>query len=150
MFGPGVPLYLSYYYPRDKVGFRHGVFISGAAAANAYGSLLAYGITQINGSLAPWKVLFIIEGLPTCCLAVFAWFFLPDSIMTAKFFNDREKEVCSRMVGQNQIVDEGGAKQGIQRSEFFAAYKDPKSKFDVHVTCRSSIAHTIPQVTCRH
>lgn len=43
MFGPGVPLYLSFFYPRDKVGFRHGVFISGAAMANAYGGALAYG-----------------------------------------------------------------------------------------------------------
>lgn len=42
-FGPGVPLYLSFFYPRDKVGFRQGVFISGAAAANAYGGALAYG-----------------------------------------------------------------------------------------------------------
>lgn len=37
MFGPGVPLYLSFFYPRDKVGFRQGTFISGAAFANAYG-----------------------------------------------------------------------------------------------------------------
>ena len=30
-YGPGVPLYLTFFYPRDKVGFRHGVFIAGAA-----------------------------------------------------------------------------------------------------------------------
>ena len=30
-YGPGVPLYLTYFYPRDKVGFRHGCFIAGAA-----------------------------------------------------------------------------------------------------------------------
>lgn len=30
-YGPGVPLYLTYFYPRDKVGFRHGMFIAGAA-----------------------------------------------------------------------------------------------------------------------
>lgn len=35
-FGPGVPLYLSYFYPREKVGFRQGVFISGAAMVSAY------------------------------------------------------------------------------------------------------------------
>jgi len=64
MFGPGVPLYLSFFYPREKVGFRQGVFVSGAALANAYGSALAYGITQIKGTLAPWKILFLIEGLP--------------------------------------------------------------------------------------
>src|ERR1700761_6882323 len=60
MFGPGMPLYLTYFYSKQKVGFRHGIFISGAAAANAYGSALAYGISQIKGSLAPWKILFII------------------------------------------------------------------------------------------
>lgn len=30
-YGPGVPLYLTYFYPREKVGFRHGVFLAGAA-----------------------------------------------------------------------------------------------------------------------
>ena len=54
-YGPGVPLYLTYFYPREKVGFRHGIFIAGAAMANAYGGALAYGITKINGSLQPWQ-----------------------------------------------------------------------------------------------
>ena len=128
MFGPGVPLYLSYFYPRDKVGFRHGVFIAGSAMANAYGGALAYGITQIRGSVAPWKILFIIEGAPTCCLAIFAWFFLPDSIHAAKFLTAREKEVATRMVARNQSVDEGGQKQGIRLAEFVEGFKDPKSK----------------------
>lgn len=30
-YGPGVPLYLTYFYPREKVGFRHGMFIAGSA-----------------------------------------------------------------------------------------------------------------------
>ena len=30
-YGPGVPLYLTYFYPRDKVAARHGVFIAAAA-----------------------------------------------------------------------------------------------------------------------
>jgi MFS family permease len=46
MYGPGVPLYLSYFYPREKLGLRTGIFISSAALANAYGGVLAYGITQ--------------------------------------------------------------------------------------------------------
>lgn len=35
-YGPGVPLYLTYFYPREKVGFRHGMFISGAAMGSSY------------------------------------------------------------------------------------------------------------------
>jgi MFS family permease len=64
MFGPGVPLYLSFFYPREKVGFRHGVFISGAAMANAYGSALACKSIHASSSaiVQSWRV---IEANPT-------------------------------------------------------------------------------------
>lgn len=126
MFGPGVPLYLTYFYPREMVGFRHGVFISGAAIANAYGGALAYGISQINGSLAPWRILFLIEGLPTLLVAVVAWFALPDSISTARFLDDREKQVALHFVARNQRVDIG-KEQGVRLKEVWEAFKDPKS-----------------------
>ena len=129
MFGPGVPLYLSYFYPRERIGFRHGVFIAGSAMANVYGGVLAYGITQIRGSVAPWKILFIIEGAPTCCLAIFAWFFLPDSIMAARFLTQREKDIATHMVARQQVVEEGANKQGLKLGEFVEGLKDPKSKF---------------------
>lgn len=126
MFGPGVALYLTYFYPRQKVGFRHGVFISGAAMANAYGSALAYGISQIRGSLRPWKILFLIEGLPTIAMAVVVWFFLPDRIDSASFLNEREKQVASHLVAQNQKVDVG-KERGVRWRETLDAFKDPKS-----------------------
>jgi MFS family permease len=126
MFGPGVPLYLSYFYPREKVGFRHGVFISGAAMANAYGGVLAYGISQIRGSIGPWRILFLIEGLPTLVFAGITWWFLPDSISTAPFLSEREKQVALHFVARNQKVDVGSEK-GIIWKELFSAFKDPKS-----------------------
>lgn len=129
MYGPGVPLYLSFFYPRERVGFRHGMFISGAAMANAYGGALAYGLSHIKGSLAPWKILFLIEGLPTCVMAVVAWFFLPDSIATARFLNDREKAVAERFVARNQRPDSGDEKTGIRFHQLLEAFKDPKSMF---------------------
>jgi MFS family permease len=126
MFGPGVPLYLSYFYPREKVGLRHGIFISGAAAANAYGGALAYGISQIRGSIGPWRILFLIEGLPTICFAGITWWFLPDGITTAPFLNEREKEVALHFVARNQKLDVGHEK-GVRWKELFSAFKDPKS-----------------------
>ncbi|KAK4620016.1 MFS transporter prlL [Fulvia fulva] len=126
MFGPGVPLYLTYFYPRELVGFRHGVFISGAAMANAYGGALAYGISQIKGSLAPWKILFLIEGLPTCAFAAVAWWFLPDSISSAPFLNEREKQVALHFVARNQRLDVG-KERGVRFREMMEVFKDPKS-----------------------
>jgi MFS family permease len=126
MFGPGVPLYLSFFYPREKVGFRHGVFLSGAAMANAYGGALAYGVSQIKGSVAPWRLLFIIEGVPTCLFAVPCLFLIPDSIMKAKFLSDREKEVALHMTARNQRVDVE-KQEGVRVREWWEGIRDPKS-----------------------
>jgi MFS family permease len=62
MYGPAVPLYLSYFYPRERLGLRVGLFLSGSALANAYGGALAYGISQARGAIAPWRILFLVEG----------------------------------------------------------------------------------------
>nr|OQO24981.1 hypothetical protein B0A51_05756 [Rachicladosporium sp. CCFEE 5018]OQO26322.1 hypothetical protein B0A51_05173 [Rachicladosporium sp. CCFEE 5018]OQO26808.1 hypothetical protein B0A51_04391 [Rachicladosporium sp. CCFEE 5018] len=125
-FGPGVPLYLSYFYPRDKIGFRQGVFISGAAMANAYGGALAYGISQIRGSVAPWRILFIIEGAPTCLFAILVWFYMPDSIMEAPFLSPREKEIALHMTARNQRIDVD-QQTGIRLKEMWEGIRDPKS-----------------------
>ena len=126
MFGPGVPLYLSFFYPRERVGFRHGVFLSGAAMANAYGGALAYGISQIRGSVAPWRILFIIEGVPTCLFAIPVWFLIPDSITKAKFLTEREKEIALHMTARNQRVDVE-KQEGVRVKEMWEGIRDPKS-----------------------
>ena len=62
MYGPGVPLYLSFFYPRERLGLRTGIFLSGSALANAYGGALAYGISQAKGAIGTWRILFLVEG----------------------------------------------------------------------------------------
>lgn len=140
-FGPGVPLYLTFFYPRDKVAFRHGVFISGAAMANAYGGALAYGLSQIHGSIAPWQILFIIEGLPTICLAAVAYYVLPDSIAHCKFLTDREKQIAAQAVARNQQADPD-RKGGFHIKELLAAFKEPKSFIPgiMYFSCNVSFA----------
>jgi MFS family permease len=62
MYGPAVPLYLSFFYPRERLGLRVGLFLSGSALANAYGGALAYGISQAHGAIHAWRILFLVEG----------------------------------------------------------------------------------------
>jgi MFS family permease len=93
-FGPGLPLYLSFFYPRHEIGLRIGLFLAGSALANAYGGALAYGLSHITSRIAPWRLLFILEGVPTCLLAVVTWFWLPDSPGTAKFLREEERKVA--------------------------------------------------------
>ncbi|KAI0969030.1 retrograde regulation protein 2 [Xylaria arbuscula] len=122
----GVPVYLSFFYPRDRVGFRQGVFLSGSALANAYGGALGYAITQIKSYLEPWRILFLIEGLPTFIVAVVAWFCFPDDIETAKFLTDREKQVTKHMVSREQTADVVNH-TGLRLKDFAEAFKDYRS-----------------------
>jgi MFS family permease len=125
MYGPGVPLYLSYFYPREKLGLRTGIFISGAALANAYGGALAYAISQAKGSIASWKILFIVEGVPTCCLALVAWFFFPDGPTACRFLNEREKEVAQALSLQQPGDRES---EGLQLKQVWGALLDYTSE----------------------
>ncbi|EXK48047.1 hypothetical protein FOMG_01188 [Fusarium oxysporum f. sp. melonis 26406] len=123
----GVPLYLSFFfYPRDKVGFRQGIFLSGSALANAYGGVLGYAILGVRGSVAPWRCLFLIEGLPVWIVAILARFYLPDDLLSAKFLTDREKEVAWQCVGRGQTVDSQGA-GGVSWADWRSAFLDWRS-----------------------
>ncbi|KAL9107271.1 MAG: hypothetical protein Q9227_007813 [Pyrenula ochraceoflavens] len=124
MYGPGIPIYLSYFYPRERLGFRVGFFLSGSALANAYGGALAYGITQAKSSVvAPWQILFIVEGVPTCILAIVAWFTMPDSPATARFLNQREKDIATEL-SLRQPGDRDHA--GLQPKQLLGALMDWK------------------------
>ena len=122
----GVPLYLSFFYPRDKVGFRQGIFLSGSALANAYGGALGYAILKIKSHLDSWRILFLIEGLPTYIMVVVAFLCLPDDLSKATFLTEREKAVAIYRIKQGQIADtEHHA--GLRWTELKAAFTDWRS-----------------------
>ncbi|KAK0742409.1 major facilitator superfamily domain-containing protein [Apiosordaria backusii] len=93
-FAPGVPYLLSFFYRRRELGLRCGIFLSAAPLATTFAGALAYAITTTpSPPLPPWRLLFLIEGLPTLLLAVFLYFYLP-SPDTAPFLTPSEKEVA--------------------------------------------------------
>lgn len=93
--------------------------------ANAYGGALAYAIASINGSLAPWKILFLIEGLPTIVFSVVPYFVLPDSLAQTKFLSDREKQIAAVAVARDQTADPD-RQGGFKIQEVLQAFKEPK------------------------
>ncbi|KAL1892502.1 hypothetical protein Sste5346_007012 [Sporothrix stenoceras] len=93
-FSPGVPYLLSFFYKRNELGFRCGIFLSAAPLATTFAGALAYGITSGHSSLANWRLLFLVEGLPTIIMAVVVFFTMPDSPDTARFLTEEEREVA--------------------------------------------------------
>ena len=124
-YGPGIPYLLSFFYLRRELGLRIGIFFSAAPLANTFAGALAYGITSGNPGIAKWRVLFLVEGLPSVAMAFVAWFFLPDSPEKARFLTEEERVAAKargvRQAGAGTRV--GGAKMG----EVLKGLIDPKS-----------------------
>lgn len=123
-YGPGIPFLLSFFYLRDELGLRSGLFLSAAPLANTFAGALAYAITSGSPALAKWRVLFLVEGLPTIVMAAVAFFFLPDSPEKARFLNEEEREVA-RARGVRQ-AGEAPRIGKVNFKEFFAGLVDLK------------------------
>jgi MFS family permease len=53
IFGCGAPYFLSSFYQRRELGFRLALLLGMSPVANCFASSLAFGITQIKGTLEP-------------------------------------------------------------------------------------------------
>ena len=126
-FGPGIPYLLSFFYLRHELGLRIGIFLSAAPLATCFAGALAYGITSGHSRLANWRLLFLVEGIPTLLMVPVAFFFLPDSPEKARFLTEEEKLVAkARGVRQVGEVNRVG---GIVWKDILAALLDAKCWF---------------------
>ncbi|KAJ1885151.1 hypothetical protein LPJ81_006955, partial [Coemansia sp. IMI 209127] len=94
--GPAAPVILSYFYLRHELAWRTALYYGSSTFAGAFGGLIAYGVTKnlSHEALAPWKLLFIIEGVPTLFLGIIIIFLLPNSPQTLErwFVTPEEKQ----------------------------------------------------------
>lgn len=137
-FGPGVPFYLSLFYKREELAFRNGLFISAAPLATSFASSLAWLIVKLssNGPIAPWRILFLVEGFPSVFVAVFAWILIPDSPGTARFLKPRERMVAHLRLEKNNPDHQESTPGKFNWKEVWQALADPKS----YITAVSDIA----------
>ncbi|RDB17458.1 hypothetical protein Hypma_001625 [Hypsizygus marmoreus] len=91
---PGLVLYLSCFYPRQKLQWRISGFFSTASISGAFSGLLAYGIIRMDGvgHRPGWAWIFILEGIFTVAFGVVSFFLLPRGPETARFLSHRERE----------------------------------------------------------
>jgi len=94
VFFPGAFFYLSMFYTRKQIAFRTAILYSGSQLGNAFGTLLAIAITQLDGThgLAGWRWLFLIEGILTVGLAILFACYLPNSPHKVKWLSEQEHE----------------------------------------------------------
>lgn len=139
-YGPGIPYLLSFFYLRHEVGFRSGIFLAAAPLATCFAGALAYGITSGHAAIASWRLLFLVEGLPTIAMAPVAYFFLPDSPHKARFLDEDEKRIAvARGVRQTGTTERIG---GVQWKNVGATLLDPKPWFTalMYFSCNVSFS----------
>lgn len=100
----GVPYYLSFFFRRDELAFRTAMFISAAPLATSFASTLSWLIIKLaeKGPIAPWRLLFLIEGFPSVLVAAVAWNVIPDSPETAHYLTPRERRVARLRLRREQ------------------------------------------------
>jgi MFS family permease len=133
-FGPGIPLYLAFFYQRKEIGLRLGLILSAGPFATCFAGALAYGITSGHPSIANWRLLLLVEGLPCLLLAAAAYFYLPDSPTSARFLATEEDQKIMKARKVRQVGGESG-KGGLGRivwSEVGHGVLNPR----VSVLCR--------------
>ncbi|KAI9501810.1 hypothetical protein GGI25_000302 [Coemansia spiralis] len=138
--GPAAPIILSFFYLRDELAWRTALFYGSSTFAGAFGGLIAYGVATnlVNEKLAPWQLLFIIEGIPTIFLGFLTLFFLPNSPETLErwFVTPEEKQVAIERSHSGHNAD----KSLLDKRQLLAAITDYKNIF----TCLIYIGLNIP------
>lgn len=129
-FGPGVPFYLSFFFKREELALRTGLFISAAPLATSFASSLAWGITKMGEKsqvIAPWRMLFLVEGFPSVVVAVFVWIYIPDSPGTAVFLTRQQRKIATqRLSKEKDSHGQSMEKGGLNWREIWQTLADPK------------------------
>ncbi|KAF4998863.1 hypothetical protein FDECE_11676 [Fusarium decemcellulare] len=124
----GIPFYLSFFFKREELAFRTAIFISAAPLATSFASTLAWLIVKFAqlGPIAPWRLLFIIEGFPSVLASVVAWNIIPDSPQTAPYLTKREKKVASlRLRNEKSTSATSKPSSGLKGRDVIAVFSDP-------------------------
>ncbi|KAI6906156.1 putative MFS transporter [Hortaea werneckii] len=128
VFFPGAFYYLSMFYNRKQIAFRTAILYSGSQLGNAFGTLFAIGITELDGhhGLEGWRWLFLIEGVLTIGFAMIFACYLPNTPRKIIGFTQQQldwlKYNYEADQKQEDYSNEITAKQG-----FMMAVTDPKT-----------------------
>lgn len=109
----GIPFYLTFFFRREELAFRTGLFISAAPLATSFASSLAWAIVKIGDKtgIASWRLLFLIEGFPAVLVAVVCFYWLPDSPSQARWLTSRQRKIATlRLRKEND--DAGSSTKG--------------------------------------
>jgi len=104
---------LSIFYTRTEVAARIAVLYCAQILATGFSGLIAAGIfAGMDGlrGIAGWRWLFIVEGAVTGLVALFGFWFLPNTPLTTRWLKDNERELAHARIERDRVSDASDVK----------------------------------------
>ena len=123
-FFPGIVLYLTYWFTADERARWLGVFMTAGPLALVIGGLISgFFLDTLNGSmgLGGWQWLFIVEGVPSVLLGLWALRHLTDNPREATWLEPDE-----RIALQARIDHERKSREAIRHYKLREALTNPR------------------------
>jgi MFS family permease len=108
-FFPGMILYLTYWFPSSRRGHMVALFMLALAATGVIGGPLSGWILhEFNGvaGFSGWRMLFLIEGIPSIILGLFIPLLLSNGIRPAGWLTEAEKIFLEKPLKQEEVRKE--------------------------------------------
>ena len=118
---PSLILIVSMWYKQNERATRIGWFYVGNLSTSIVGGAVAYGVTFYQGSIAPWKLLYLILGALAVTCGILVVLYLPDSPVTAPFLSQEERIAALERVRLDQA---GTHNKHIKRYQVRETFKD--------------------------
>ncbi|KAI0690801.1 MFS general substrate transporter [Cytidiella melzeri] len=103
---PGITLYLSSFYPKQKLQLRISLFFVSTTLAGAFSGLLASAIVHMDGvgHKPGWAWIFILEGLFTVLFGLLSFFVLPRTHAHVAFLTPVEKAYVEDALCEDELL----------------------------------------------
>lgn len=118
MFGQAIVLHYSLWYKKTEIAKRLSLFIGMGVLAGAFGGIIAYGVAHIKSRIDTWRILFLIEGLPSFVLGCLVVAFLPSRPDRSNYLTPAERELeFARLASEHLDEGDGGIDwAGVRRA----------------------------------
>ncbi|KAL4067942.1 major facilitator superfamily domain-containing protein [Scleroderma citrinum] len=125
---PGLVLYLSLFYPRERLQIRIATFFASASLSGAFSGLFAAAITQMDGvgGKPGWAWIFILEGLFTLLFGIISFFGLPRSPVDIQFLVNEERSYVIQKLKRAGAISEDDKKDDFSWMEVVKSAQSPQ------------------------